>query len=260
MKSIELDLPDEGIARTWTREAEKVLEPDILGDDSEVDPEMSVDLYILGGNRRVKTDRANRLRAHLDNPVLMAGFKDVSFDNYTDMLNETRRENGGKLRRLHDGLEDSLGDYQVFLEEFYDIVSDGRIDSHFVRTPRRLDGLEEGLEAAESAGRMMRENPDYEVKEVRFLGGVEERNMEQALELIDPAISFEITYSGDPEAFEQYVEYAEEHLGPPSDADGVPGSVYIGKEDYPAVVFNGPPYDTLRSEEVEKDIWERIEG
>lgn len=260
MKTIEIELPEEDIVRSWTREAEQVLKPEIIaGSSDEAEVEMSVDMYVLGGNRRVETEKADRLRAHLENPVLMAGFKDVSFDRYQEMIKETRRGNGKRLQQLYEGFDDSLGDYQIFLEEFYNIISDGEIDSHFLRTPVELEGVESCLEAAESADRMMRKDPDYEIKQVRFLGGIEEESMRSALEVIDPAISFEVTYSGDPDAVQQYVDYAEKHIGQPSDKAGVPGSVYLGKEDYPRVVFNGPPYDSLRTEEIEKDIWKRIE-
>lgn len=260
MESIEIRLPDEQIVQEWSQEAEEVLKPDIVTNGSgEIDLEMSVDLYVLGGNRRVSTDRASRLRAHLDNPFLMAGFKDVSRERYDDMMNQQRRESTRSLHRLHDRLENSLGDYQIYLEEVYDLISDGQINAEFFWTPVELEGIDDVLDAAEVAERMMARSPDYEVKEARLLGGIEQETIDDAMEEITPAVSLEITYSGDPDALEKYMEFAEQYAGLPDDVEGVPGTVYLGRENYPQVVFNGPPYETLQNEEVEKEIWRKIE-
>lgn len=258
MQRLELESPGLEELEKLEDYSRKRLGGQVIGGEP-VDPDMSVDLYILGLNRREKASNVNRLAPHIQDPYLLVSFKDVEDEEYSRMSQGFRREEATAFRDLQERFDDTLGDYGVYLEEYYAAISEGELDSKLFHVPAEISGLQQSIEAAESLDRAMRKDPDYDVEAVRLIGGVERSGVEEALRDVQPAIVFEIGYSGDEDALEAYNKHLEIATPREADADTVPGFVYVGRESYPEVVFNGPPYENLCDGELEKRLWEEME-
>lgn len=259
MQTLELESPGLEQLEELKDQARKNFQKTVIGGGEPEDPDISVELYLLGLNRRASGYSIDRIRPDVTDPYLMVAFRNITHEDFREMASEFRNENADDLRDLHNRFQQTMGDYQIFLEEYFGLLSEGELDTDIYHVPAEVGALHDVLDDAGKLERSLRQDDDYNVNEARFMGGVERESLEEALDDLTPTITFEITYSGSERALEEYNDYLENYTPMDPGAEAIPGTVYIGKEAYPRVVFNGPMYLDLEDGELERQLWGDIE-
>ncbi|WP_414837534.1 hypothetical protein ACK3SF_04655 [Candidatus Nanosalina sp. VS9-1] len=195
--------------------------------------EAEIALDVTGQGRVVEASSVERLMPRLDNLQIAGVFRDGG------------QLDGGVLDSRKNTVSASKGErHAEFYREFFGADSDN-VD--FFSAPLKLANLDACLEEVRDVDQGLRTHPEFRSENVRMDTGFENRYIEsdellQAYSDFEDQLGFQIffTYTGDPEASEQYREFQSENTLNPVDVDGVTGVVCIGRDEETVVYTAGP--------------------